>query len=260
MGVFAAHDSLAWKRRLADSPNVARKNKRRALAAATQAAIWSPQKVAGGRLAPSASGTPPVALSALAICPNPARYFAKLGQRQRRPRHHILAERARNGTTGPEPVPHPDEVIIDLQTLEVRIEGPVLQEQKEARDHLHANRLEMEEELREIEEKLASDPNNPQLRKMQKRLTRIVNLVRQDALKRNLRKATKAAMPKTTNKSAEWMFGSTLSRVRDLLVSPPPLAPALQSMRMRPGDGKHVALVVLIIGAPISEAREGRKR
>jgi hypothetical protein len=61
----------------------------------------------------------------------------------------------------------------------------------------------MEEELREIEEKLASDPNNPQLRKMQKRLTRIVNLVRQDALKRNLRKATKAAMPKTTNKSAE---------------------------------------------------------
>ena len=50
--------------------------------------------------------------------------------------HHILAERARNGTTGPEPVPHPDEVIIDLQTGEVRIEGPVLQEQKEARESL----------------------------------------------------------------------------------------------------------------------------
>ena len=29
---------------------------------------------------------------------------------------HVLAERARNGTTGPEPVPHPDDVIIDHET------------------------------------------------------------------------------------------------------------------------------------------------
>jgi len=32
--------------------------------------------------------------------------------------HHVLAERARKGTTGPEPVPHPDEVIIDYETGE----------------------------------------------------------------------------------------------------------------------------------------------
>src|ERR1700738_4361274 len=30
--------------------------------------------------------------------------------------HHVLAERARTGTTGPEPVPHPDGVLIDYET------------------------------------------------------------------------------------------------------------------------------------------------
>jgi|SRR6516225_1987923 len=47
---------------------------------------------------------------------------------------HVLAERARNGTTGPEPVPHPDDVIIDHETGEVRIDGPVMEEQKAAEE------------------------------------------------------------------------------------------------------------------------------
>jgi uncharacterized protein DUF5681 len=34
--------------------------------------------------------------------------------------HHVLAERARKGTTGPEPVPHPDDVIIDYDTGKIR--------------------------------------------------------------------------------------------------------------------------------------------
>ena len=52
--------------------------------------------------------------------------------------HHVLAERARSGTTGPEPVPHPDEVIIDYETGDIRIDGPVMQEQREARKRLRA--------------------------------------------------------------------------------------------------------------------------
>src|ERR1700731_1147638 len=52
--------------------------------------------------------------------------------------HHVLAERARKGTTGPEPVPHPDDVIIDIDTGEIRIDGPVMEEQNEARDQLRA--------------------------------------------------------------------------------------------------------------------------
>jgi hypothetical protein len=51
---------------------------------------------------------------------------------------HVLAERARNGTTGPEPVPHPDDVIIDHETGEVRIDGPVMEEQKAAEERLQA--------------------------------------------------------------------------------------------------------------------------
>src|SRR6202030_8088 len=39
--------------------------------------------------------------------------------------HHVLAERAREGTTGPEPVPPPDDVLIDYETGIIRIDGPV---------------------------------------------------------------------------------------------------------------------------------------
>ena len=39
-----------------------------------------------------------------------------------------LAERARTGATGPEPYPHPDDVIIDPKTGEVRFEGPASEE------------------------------------------------------------------------------------------------------------------------------------
>src|SRR5882724_11925710 len=42
----------------------------------------------------------------------------------------VLAERARTGATGPEPLPHPDDIIIDYETGEVRIDGPVMKEQK----------------------------------------------------------------------------------------------------------------------------------
>jgi hypothetical protein len=41
--------------------------------------------------------------------------------------HRVLADRARTGATGPEPVPHPDDVIIDDITGEVRFTGPVME-------------------------------------------------------------------------------------------------------------------------------------
>jgi len=36
---------------------------------------------------------------------------------------------AGTGTTGPEPVPHPDDVLIDYETGNIRIDGPVEEEQ-----------------------------------------------------------------------------------------------------------------------------------
>jgi Family of unknown function (DUF5681) len=102
---------------------------------------------------------------------------------------HILAERARNGTTGPEPVPHPDDVIIDHRTGEVRIDGPVMEEQKAAGEQLKALWPDLERELIEINEQIKSDPNDLSLRKRQKELTKMVRLLRERALKRTLRDA-----------------------------------------------------------------------
>jgi hypothetical protein len=44
--------------------------------------------------------------------------------------HHVLAERARTETTGPEPVPHPDDILIDYEAGNIRIDGPVMEDQR----------------------------------------------------------------------------------------------------------------------------------
>ena len=101
--------------------------------------------------------------------------------------HHVLAERARMGTTGPEPVPHPDDVLIDYETGNIRIDGPVMEDQKQARDQLRAMGPKLERELMGINEQIESDPDNLSLRKRQKELTKIVSFVRYDVQKRNVR-------------------------------------------------------------------------
>src|ERR1700720_892248 len=103
--------------------------------------------------------------------------------------HHELAERARKGTTGPEPVPHPDDVIIDYDTGKIRFDGPVEEEQKEAQTRLRTMWPDMEQSLKEINEEIESNPNDLRLRKIQKRTTKVVNWLRDDALKRRMRDA-----------------------------------------------------------------------
>jgi len=112
--------------------------------------------------------------------------------------HHVLAERARKGTTGPEPVPHPDEVIIDYETGNIRIDGPVMEDQKQARDQLRAMWPKLERELMGINEQIESDPNNLSLRKRQKELTKIVSFVRDDVQKRNVRDAIRRMQSKSS--------------------------------------------------------------
>jgi hypothetical protein len=112
--------------------------------------------------------------------------------------HHVLAERARKGTTGPEPVPHPDEVIIDYETGNIRIDGPVMEDQKQARDQLRAMWPKLERELMGINEQIESDPNNLSLRKRQKELTKIVSFVRDDVQKRNVRDAIRTMQSKSS--------------------------------------------------------------
>ena len=112
--------------------------------------------------------------------------------------HHVLAERARSGTTGPEPVPHPDDVLIDYETGNIRIDGPVMEDQKEARDQLRAMWPKLERELMGINEQIESDPNNLSLRKRQKELTKIVSFVRYDVQKRNVRDTIRTMQGKSS--------------------------------------------------------------
>ena len=114
--------------------------------------------------------------------------------------HHVLAERGRKGTTGPEPVPHPDEVIIDYETGEIRIDGPVMEEQKEAQNRLRAMSPDVEQSLKEINEEIESNPNDLSLRKQQKTMTKIVNWLRDDALKRRMRDAQIGTTPSKSSK------------------------------------------------------------
>jgi hypothetical protein len=103
--------------------------------------------------------------------------------------HHVLAERARKGTTGPEPVPHLDDVLIDYDTGKIRFDGPVEEEQKAAQKWLRARWPDMEQSLKEIDEEIESNPNDLSLRKIQKRMTKVVNWLRDDELKRRMRDA-----------------------------------------------------------------------
>jgi hypothetical protein len=111
--------------------------------------------------------------------------------------HQVLAERARAGTTGPELVPHPDDVLIDYETGNIRIDGPVMEDQKQARDQLRAMWPKLERELMGINEQIESDPNNLSLRKRKKELTKIVSFVRDDVQKRNVRDTIRTMQSKS---------------------------------------------------------------
>ncbi len=101
----------------------------------------------------------------------------------------VLAERARSGASGPEPVPHPDDVIIDPVTGQLRIDGPVLEVEKAAQEWLRANSMEFLGSLVQVNEKLESDPNNSKPRKEQRELAKIIDWLRDDNLKRTMRDA-----------------------------------------------------------------------
>jgi hypothetical protein len=103
--------------------------------------------------------------------------------------HRVLAERARNGTTGPEPVPHPDDVIIDDKTGEVRFTGPVMEEQSQAEEWMRANWLDLEKWRPKLDSMLQADPDNPELLEYKETLSNIRDWVYKDSLKRMIRDA-----------------------------------------------------------------------
>lgn len=100
-------------------------------------------------------------------------------------------ERCRlDGTTGPEPIPHPDDIEIDFCTGEVRCKGPITKQQKDAQDQLIAMRPITEKCLRRVERGLAKNPddrallkNLRELRQTLKWIAIVEGLVRERASK-----------------------------------------------------------------------------
>ena len=60
----------------------------------------------------------------------------------------------------PDPLPHPDHVVIDMSTGTAYVRGPSTKEEKTLWDAIQGRRQEFEEELRDLEA-IASDPNSP---------------------------------------------------------------------------------------------------
>jgi hypothetical protein len=115
----------------------------------------------------------------------------------------ILAERARTGATGPEPVPHPDDIIIDPKTGEIRFDGPSLEQEKAAQEAFRAMWPKFEQMLSETNAKLESDPNNPELHRYKAELESFVGCLWDDAQKQTMKRMTREALRPTPQKSKE---------------------------------------------------------
>jgi len=70
-----------------------------------------------------------------------------------------LGRRKRHSIDAPEPIPHPDDIIIDMKTGLVRIKGPMTKEEKVVWDKFRARKVECDETIAEMEELLAKEPD-----------------------------------------------------------------------------------------------------
>ena len=71
-----------------------------------------------------------------------------------------LDHRDQHGITGPEPLPHPNDIVIDMQTGLVEVRGPMTEEQKPMWDQLRQAKLNCDEAIAFFENLAAEDPDN----------------------------------------------------------------------------------------------------
>jgi hypothetical protein len=93
----------------------------------------------------------------------------------------IFAEYDRRGIDRPNPIPHPDDVVIDYKTGEVQIKGPVMTEQKEARETAISYKKKLEKDLKICTAAMEANPDDLELRRTHKKLTKIVDWLRRGA-------------------------------------------------------------------------------
>jgi Family of unknown function (DUF5681) len=72
-----------------------------------------------------------------------------------------LLRREREGVTGPEPIPHPDHVVIDMRTGDVRIIGPRTIEEKLEMEHWQKRKVRATSDIATLEQLLLKKRKNP---------------------------------------------------------------------------------------------------
>ncbi|MEQ8750672.1 MAG: DUF5681 domain-containing protein [Amphiplicatus sp.] len=93
-----------------------------------------------------------------------------------------LEDRKRTGRTGPEPVPHPDDLILDMRTGQIICKGPWTKEEKAKYDQLRAKKLEFQEEIVELRQMLRDAPEKEHRRLIEDEIQhdeRIVTMISQ---------------------------------------------------------------------------------
>ncbi len=71
-----------------------------------------------------------------------------------------LARRKRFGIEAPPPLPHPDDIIIDMNTGSVRIKGPMTKEDKVRWDQLRDLKVSIKENIKEMTALLDTQPED----------------------------------------------------------------------------------------------------
>jgi hypothetical protein len=93
----------------------------------------------------------------------------------------IFAEYDRRGIDRPEPIPHPDDVVINYKTGDVQIKGPVMTEQRDARERAISYKKDFEKDLKKCAEAIEKNPDDLDLGRTHKELTKIVDWLRRGA-------------------------------------------------------------------------------
>ena len=70
-----------------------------------------------------------------------------------------LERRKRLGIDAPAPIPHPDDIVINMNTGMVSVRGPMTKEDKVKWDELRGRKREFETELAELQQMLIDDPD-----------------------------------------------------------------------------------------------------
>ncbi len=78
---------------------------------------------------------------------------------------HELARREGSGETGPDWLPHPDHIIINPNTGDVEVRGPMTKKEKESWDQLRMLLQEVNNSIAELEEQAVKEPDDPSIEK-----------------------------------------------------------------------------------------------